>query len=142
MDIDERERSLEPQEPSGEEKERAARSGTHQYIKELLFDYIRGRVLWPKEDRVRDQLETHEERMKRFRSEGASGVTTTTRIAEDGESVYAVWKRLLTLTVCADLSPLLRWLFCQRVANTVPVQPTLQSHCLSLDSQRKTIANE
>ena len=125
MNIDER--SPELQEPPGEEKERVARLGTPQYVKELLFGYIVGRVLWPKEDHVGDQLEGQEERTnsKRLGSEG--GVTTTTiAIAEDEESVYAVWKRLLTLTVCADLSPLVHQLFCtcQRVASAVPNQRT------------------
>ncbi|KAM5544466.1 hypothetical protein V8D89_002126 [Ganoderma adspersum] len=67
--VDINKRSPELQEPSDEEKERAARLGTHQYVRDLLFSHIGGRVLWPKEDHVGDywQLEGHEERMKRLR---------------------------------------------------------------------------
>ena len=47
----------EPPEPSDEERARAAKLTTHDYVEDLLFRYIGGRVLWPKEDHVGDQLE-------------------------------------------------------------------------------------
>ena len=63
-------------EPSDEEKDEAARLGTHKYVRDLLFSYIRGRVLWPKEDYVGDQLDGHGE---------GTGTETTTTIEENEE---------------------------------------------------------
>ncbi|PIL29468.1 hypothetical protein GSI_08410 [Ganoderma sinense ZZ0214-1] len=56
----------EPQEPSDEERAKAAKLATHQYVKDW-FSYIEGGVLWPKEDHVGDQLEGFvHPRYKRF----------------------------------------------------------------------------
>ena len=63
-------------EPSDEEKDEAARLGTHKYVRDLLFSYIRGRVLWPKEDYVGDQLDGHGE---------GTGTETSTTIEENEE---------------------------------------------------------
>ncbi|KAM5544460.1 hypothetical protein V8D89_002120 [Ganoderma adspersum] len=63
-------------EPSDEEKDKAARLGTHEYVRDLFFSYIRGSVRWPKEDYVGDQLEGHGE---------GTGTGTTRTIEEDEE---------------------------------------------------------
>ncbi|KAI1784665.1 hypothetical protein LXA43DRAFT_954783 [Ganoderma leucocontextum] len=47
---------LELQEPSDEDKRRAACLMTHQYVKDLFFEHIMPNVLWPSKDHVGDQL--------------------------------------------------------------------------------------
>ena len=64
-------------EPSDEEKERAARLGTHEYVRDLFFSYIRGCVRWPKEDYVGDQLEPE------GHGEGGTDTSTTTGIDQE-----------------------------------------------------------
>lgn len=64
--------SLEAREPTDEEKNKAARLATHEYVKNLFFKYIKSNVLWPSRDHVGDQLKDYvraEQTLKRLRYE-------------------------------------------------------------------------
>ncbi|KAM5544459.1 hypothetical protein V8D89_002119 [Ganoderma adspersum] len=64
--------ALEVREPTDEEKSKAARLATHEYVKNLFFKYIKANVLWPSRDHVGDQLKDYvraEQTLKRLRYE-------------------------------------------------------------------------